>query len=554
MADLNDLLNKELEGPLSVATDMIDDSAAEIRRLKEKIQGLETQIAHNSAHYNGKQSSLPLWPSGTFVLTDVPHIATVNYALGNGFPLLAVNTSSSPPSVPSMDQHQPCEQALGTFYSTPVTRDVLTSSNIALQLARGNPFVYSTEADIVHLVRVYLESIVSALNLNNFRFSSELEIKNIHPDIFILTLDSRPVGVVEVKKPGKDILIQPTVLGELYDQMLLVEGFYGTGPVCGILTSGEEWLVAWFPEDNNYFNDPMLSASAVTPQKVTGTASQRTSSPPGTTPSQKRGDIYAVLVQSEDEATLTDVEMVKDIELPRRLSTTEVMHSQTSYATLLRVLCTAFEKMSIVHLHHSTPSFRFLFKFHKYRLLTTWHVPSTYTEMVPCFDKFPRSNTTSLLALEDLGRGRDGKCWLTATSTLKAVCVLKFLNRDNRSGLQKECDNWHTVYPEFVNLVQVEMWSGSNALMMPHFATILESERPRYAELIKDTLRTKFASKGLVHPDVRWRNIGVYKTDEGDVAVVVYDLTDLRTYNCEVHSDWVDKAMATLYNDTRSST
>jgi hypothetical protein len=41
--------------------------------------------------------------------------------------------------------------------------------------------------------------------------------------------------------------LPPTVLGELLDQMLLVEGFYCSGPVICILPSGEEWLVAWFP-------------------------------------------------------------------------------------------------------------------------------------------------------------------------------------------------------------------------------------------------------------------------------------------------------------------
>jgi len=57
----------------------------------------------------------------------------------------------------------------------------------------------------------------------------------------------------EVKKPGKDILTANTVMGELLDQMLLVEGFYRIGPVVGILTSGAEWMVAWLPEDADVF-------------------------------------------------------------------------------------------------------------------------------------------------------------------------------------------------------------------------------------------------------------------------------------------------------------
>lgn len=72
------------------------------------------------------------------------------------------------------------------------------------------------------------------------------------------------VGVVEVKKPGASVLSEPTVLGELLDQMLLVEGFYGMGPVIGILTTGEEWLVSWFPADSSALevvNSPCSGAS-----------------------------------------------------------------------------------------------------------------------------------------------------------------------------------------------------------------------------------------------------------------------------------------------------
>ncbi len=43
-------------------------------------------------------------------------------------------------------------------------------------------------------------------------------------------MDMYLVGVVEVKKPGNNVLLEPTVLGELLDQMML-EGFYGMGPV-----------------------------------------------------------------------------------------------------------------------------------------------------------------------------------------------------------------------------------------------------------------------------------------------------------------------------------
>jgi hypothetical protein len=63
-------------------------------------------------------------------------------------------------------------------------------------------------------------------------------IFGIRPDILILTKNSLLIGVVEVKKPGKNILINKNVMGELFDQMKLLQLFYGMGPVLGILATG----------------------------------------------------------------------------------------------------------------------------------------------------------------------------------------------------------------------------------------------------------------------------------------------------------------------------
>ena len=103
------------------------------------------------------------------------------------------------------------------------------------------------------------------LNLN---FNAEVSIKQIRPDLCVLLMGIYLVGVVEVKKPGNNVLLEPTVLGELMDQMLLVEGFYGMGPVIGILTTAEGWLVSWFPVDSDALKhvDPP-EASFTTPVK-----------------------------------------------------------------------------------------------------------------------------------------------------------------------------------------------------------------------------------------------------------------------------------------------
>jgi hypothetical protein len=79
---------------------------------------------------------------------------------------------------------------------------------------------------------------------------------------------------------------------------------------------------------------------------------------------------------------------------------------------------------------------------------------------------------------------------------------------------------------------------------MPHFAAVKDQDRLNTLELVRATLTAKFASKGLVHEDVAWRNIGVYK-DGGVTKAVVFDLNRVRTQN-KTDDSWVDTAMAKL--------
>lgn len=162
-----------------------------------------------------------------------------------------------------------------------------------------------------------------ALNLR-LNFSTEVTIKQIQQDLCVLLMGMYLVGVVEVKKPGNNVLLEPTVLGELLDQMLLVEGFYGMGPVIGILTTAEEWLVAWFPVDPDALAlvDPSFTTSVKRKSSSTSTETKG-HSPPGGTPSQQRGTIHSV-----DEVLDVPVDLDDGVtqEMDRLLCVTRVMN------------------------------------------------------------------------------------------------------------------------------------------------------------------------------------------------------------------------------------
>jgi hypothetical protein len=48
---------------------------------------------------------------------------------------------------------------------------------------------------------------------------------------------------------------------------------------------------------------------------------------------------------------------------------------------------------------------------------------------------------------------------------------------------------------------------------------------------------------GKVHRDVRWRNIGKYRSRSGAVALVVFDLFDVVDYDVDAHQNWIEEAM-----------
>lgn len=405
---------------------------------------------------------------------------------------------------------------------------------------------YQSEEDIVHCVRNYIGSILDALKIG-LHLGGEIGIKHIRPDLCALLVDNHLVGVIEVKLPGVRILEQPTVVGELYDQMLLVSRFYGTGPVIGILTSGEDWMICWFPDDNQHFGESfqLEEEEQLLCTPVRKARERPRNSPPGGTPSQQQVAAHHVIEEKEED-TVMEPEDVYSTDAPDRLlACSGIIMAEC----LLATLCTALTRMSRARAgHYDLRSSIFMFKLRKDTISLTWH-PASYDDVVKRvnFDKFPRTNTKTLLAIEDLGRGSSGRCWLCATTSASnaAVCVLKYRNREEHTNkLRTEQSWWKEVYPEFKT--RVESWCGTLALLMPHFSTIPEGRRPSFKEPLRRLLFSKFESHQLVHADVRWRNIGSYKSGEDGEIPVVYDLDSVRQ-KAEGDEGWVERSIDRLY-------
>ena len=146
--------------------------------------------------------------------------------------------------MPSEVEHARCERVIGPLpFTATITPAVLDSDNSVYKRAQmingAKGLWYGSDEDILYFVRCFLEDILFALDMR-FTFNSVMTIKEIRPDLRVLMIGNYVVGVVAVKTPGYDVLLEDTVLGELLDQMLLVEGFYRMGLVIGILTTAEE--------------------------------------------------------------------------------------------------------------------------------------------------------------------------------------------------------------------------------------------------------------------------------------------------------------------------
>ena len=187
---------------------------------------------------------------------------------------------------------------------------------------------------------------------------------------------------------------------------------------------------------------------------------------------------------------------------------------------------------------------RCLLRFHKDSPSASYHAES-YTDVKNSlnFANFPRKDVKTLMALEDLGRGETGKAWLCATPKDSSVRVLKNVNREK---LEKEKLIWQLLYPQFT--VKVEWWSGADALIMPHFATVLDKEHEEHREKVLAALMDITKEK-KVHNDVRWSNIGKYSDKDGRVVIVLLDFDNMSDYSAASHSNWIDDSMTSLYGE-----
>jgi hypothetical protein len=406
-------------------------------------------------------------------------------------------------------------------------------------------FDWSSEASIVHLVADFLSDVLYECGLSeSVTLTPEMGTFELRPDLWVLRVAGLPVGVVEVKKPGKGVLDHENVLGEVYDYLLHLPNFYGAKQMIGIVTTYREWRVCWLDnEETNILMEAnvVLETGPTTPQKVASDG-KKNGSPPGLTPSKKRTNYHSISQTEEDEDDAVEV-----ISKPskREMFASRIWNIENE--NVFPLVASALLKMSCVN-HEG---FKHPFDQLEKRSLLRLDETSFYWDRLDAkkvgfgkWDCVPNVATKNLYLLEDLGTGVTGHVWL-ACSVGGAVCVLKFMcdERESPSVLEEECKWWHTIYPSLAKNVRTAQFCGRNALVMPQFDSPKRDKET--LELVHSTLKEYFGAKGLKHPDVKWRNIGVYK-DGGSLKAVVFDLVGVKKSESD-ESEWITDAIADLH-------
>jgi hypothetical protein len=112
-------------------------------------------------------------------------------------------------------------------------------------------FLWNSEEDIRIRVVHAMEDIIDAAGLRDkVKLNIELGIFRERPDLLVVMVTGFPIGVVEVKKPGENVISNPKVWGQFYDCLLRLSSFYGIQHVRFLLLCVIKIQDVW---NSNYF-------------------------------------------------------------------------------------------------------------------------------------------------------------------------------------------------------------------------------------------------------------------------------------------------------------
>eukprot|EP00035_Acanthoeca_spectabilis_P016954 m.353756 g.353756 ORF g.353756 m.353756 type:complete len:590 (+) comp16593_c2_seq27:577-2346(+) len=478
-----------------------------------------------------------------------------------GFPELKKIATISEASIPTNEEHakvKPVLHDIGTLDDATWEKIKAFSSGIGPvgpdEKSTSGTYTYASETCIAHIVRACIERLVGVLGLPA-QIISEVEVWRRRPDLWIITLQGEPIGSVEVKKPAQSSdkgMDHPNVLGEVYDAVMQLAHFSGCMRGIAILIDGRFVRVCWVGDDivpMTENEDPLESQSGSDSAVQVRPASLASEPGAGGADSDTVADKKKSSGRKQtspgpriEEGVFESEVMLECEEVDRKLFVSPIRDltdpSNIGMRTIGAALCKMM-KTSRSPFEHPFDARRTTFLvYHKKKDYILWMKrPKDFEGKWGIQRKLHTCET--LYSVANMGQGRDHRVHLTSTES-GYLHVLKFWienTKDTVPGLRNQHDAWNFVYPQYE--VAIETWSGMQCLRMPYFRAIPVAHRTKSMNAVKEAL-DHFVSKGVMHTDVRWCNMGLSR--EG--KVVLYDL-DIRKIT-DSDENWVSNAIASL--------
>lgn len=235
---------------------------------------------------------------------------------------------------------------------------------------------YNSESCVETMISIYLKDLLIGMGLDTVKIYKGIEVLRLKPDIWLLSHNKVPFLIIEVKKPGQNILEHEKVVSQLAQYMHMLRNYHGIRHVFGILATMEHFRVAWLP---------------------------------GCQPVAESSELY-----SEDVPDETDHDCV--------LYGTRVLSGKdtSTHHFIASAIAKAYNGLGVVAQHRLPLPQRVVFRVDAINLV--W---ARLLKKVDRLNVAPFRSCSNYYLLKDLHHGAQGRTWLAVTATSHTVVVLK---------------------------------------------------------------------------------------------------------------------------------
>jgi hypothetical protein len=405
----------------------------------------------------------------------------------------------------------------------------------------------STENVVDDYVRCVVKSVSKALKLN-VRLEQQSFINSKRADHWVIAFGQNEkqgwiVGCNENKLPHTKyqepyVTNKNEFLVQIYDQMTEVFNYSGTIPVFGIGSTGREWRFFKLPRDDSC---KLGDASVLSLHKVES-KEQDDYSP-------LTGNMGPIQYDSDDEMEIEQEDGEIQEEKEMRLTGTEVY--KWNDQEMLFTLGSVLKQMSLSKMTQIS-----IVTEDSIKGRVMWHLVKTDTVSPWGWAKLSVSklhwrsmintSTNNVVILGMLGKGADGKVVLVSNNKGQ-VSAMKLLRTEENA--REEAQNWTEIYWDYCQQyswsIRSEKWMGIPAVIMPVLNQFMtKKERLDSLDGVKECLQL-FWTRGYLHDDIYWRNIGYFKA-KGKIVIILLDLHPTRCFKQENDGAWIEQAIEKL--------